>query len=83
MTPPTQAEARRRTEMERLAAMADAHDEVIAASLNFCVTQWGNGRETADASMDLDHASDRLDDALNAYVTAATTPPTPEPKETT
>jgi len=63
------------------ARIEDARYEVIAAALNLAATEWGNGRETADASADLDFAQDRLDDALKAYVTAANTPPTP--KETT
>jgi hypothetical protein len=66
----------------------DARHEVIAASLNLAATEWGNGRQTAAHSMDLDYASDRLDNALRAYVEAVTAPPTPptstpEPKETT
>lgn len=59
------------------AALQQARDQVIGAALYLSATEWGNGLQlSADSSADLDNAHERLDDALKAYVAAATTQPT-------
>lgn len=55
--------------------------DVIKAALHLVATEWDNGRTSADASADLDHAQDRLDDALTAYVAAANAQVKPTPEQ--
>jgi hypothetical protein len=43
------------------------------AALYLVQAGWGNGRETADASMDLDHAEDLLEEVLSDYIEATST----------
>lgn len=43
---------------------------VIAAALRLAASDWGNGRQTAAHSADLDMCEDLLDEALRAYVAA-------------
>ncbi|MFB4306927.1 hypothetical protein [Actinomadura sp. GTD37] len=57
---------------EMTRAMENARTGVITAALNLAATEWGNGRETAGDSFDLDHAQDRMDEALKTYVRTAT-----------
>ncbi|MGI8331336.1 hypothetical protein ACRYCC_15335 [Actinomadura scrupuli] len=49
----------------------EAYRAIQKAALRLAYTEWNNGRETAGDSMDLDYAQDLLDDALNAYILAA------------
>ncbi|MGH3381875.1 MAG: hypothetical protein ACRDP6_44820 [Actinoallomurus sp.] len=51
-------------------------DNVISSALHLAAVEWGNGRETAGASMSLDHAQDEFDSALKQYVAAVQPNPT-------
>lgn len=51
----------------------EAYQAIQLAALWLAYIGWGNGRETADASLALDHANDQLDHALGHYAAAAST----------
>jgi hypothetical protein len=50
-----------------------AYLQLQKVALGLAYVGWGNGRETAYDSMDLDYAYDRFDEALKGYEAAATT----------
>lgn len=58
-------------DLSRAQAKDQARHNVIKAALRLAASDWGNGRETAYDSMDLDHAHDRFDEALARYVELA------------
>lgn len=65
--------------VEGLQRLDTARHAVIKACLNLAAVEWGNGRETASGSMDLDFACDQLDEALDEYAqahAAVSNPPT-------
>ncbi|KAB2347317.1 hypothetical protein [Actinomadura rudentiformis] len=68
----TQVKAQTIPPSEELARdQEQARQQIIRAALRLAATEWGNGRESAGASMDLDFAHDQFDEALARYVDLA------------